>query len=303
MDWTHRLRLRHLGVLLSLAETRNVSRSAALLHISQPALSKWLKDLESDVGLPLFERHSRGLRPTAYGESLIEHAKRIGNDLDRARDDMSALREGSSGRVVVGGSGAAISTVVPAAVLSLLRAMPHASIDLIESTMDHLVEQLVQREIDVAVGRSSAKYRNADVAFEDLYVERLHFVVRAGHPLTKQRRLGWPDLKRYRWIVWTRDIPSRDLLDIAMGAAEQDMPKDRVQSNSTLAAVSLIVDSDMIAVASDRSIERYERVKMLRRLSVPLDAYGTVAMYWRTDTFRSVAVEEMLAALRTASMR
>ena len=67
MDWTYRLRLRHLQVLLSLASTGNLSQSAAALATTQPALSKWLKELEEDVGLPLFERHARGLRPTAYG--------------------------------------------------------------------------------------------------------------------------------------------------------------------------------------------------------------------------------------------
>lgn len=52
MDWTHRLRLRNLKMLLSLAQTRNISHSAAMLNTTQPGLSKWLKDLEDDIGLP-----------------------------------------------------------------------------------------------------------------------------------------------------------------------------------------------------------------------------------------------------------
>ncbi|RAB20178.1 LysR family transcriptional regulator, partial [Burkholderia multivorans] len=90
MDWTYRLRLRHLQVLLSLASTGNLSQSAAALATTQPALSKWLKELEEDVGLPLFERHARGLRPTPYGDALIEHARRVEAQLDVARDDMAA---------------------------------------------------------------------------------------------------------------------------------------------------------------------------------------------------------------------
>ena len=70
MDWTHRLRLRNLKMLLSLAQTRNISHSAAMLNTTQPGLSKWLKDLEDDIGLPLFERHARGLRPTPHGDVL-----------------------------------------------------------------------------------------------------------------------------------------------------------------------------------------------------------------------------------------
>ena len=111
MDWTQRIRLRHLQLLVSLAETQNVSRSAELLHMTQPALSKWLKDLEADIGVVLFERHARGLRPTHYCEALIEHARRIGVDLDRARDEMALLLAGSTGYVAIGGSGATIASL------------------------------------------------------------------------------------------------------------------------------------------------------------------------------------------------
>jgi DNA-binding transcriptional LysR family regulator len=115
MDWTYRLRLRHLQVLLSLASTGNLSQSAAALNSTQPALSKWLKELEEDVGLPLFERHARGLRPTSYGEALIEHARRIEAHLDIARDDMQALRAGGSGLVSIGTSGVSAADTVPPA--------------------------------------------------------------------------------------------------------------------------------------------------------------------------------------------
>lgn len=87
-DWTGRIRLRHLKFLLSLAQTRNLSRSAAALHTAQPGLSKWLKDLESDIGLTLFERHACGLAPTAHGHVLIAHARRVEAQLDRAATDM-----------------------------------------------------------------------------------------------------------------------------------------------------------------------------------------------------------------------
>src|SRR5690606_10514511 len=101
-DWTDRIRLRNLRFLLSLAQTRNLSRSAAALHTTQPGLSKWLKDLESDVGLTLFERHARGLTPTVHGQALIEHARRIEAQLDRAAADMNILREGGAGHVEIG---------------------------------------------------------------------------------------------------------------------------------------------------------------------------------------------------------
>ncbi len=69
VDWTDRLRLRNLQMLLSLARSSNMSHSAEELHTTQPNLSKWLKELEEDVGLPLFERRARGIRPTSLWRS------------------------------------------------------------------------------------------------------------------------------------------------------------------------------------------------------------------------------------------
>ena len=155
MDWTHRLRLRNLQMLLTLAETGNMSQSAALLNTTQPGLSKWLKDLEDDIGLPLFERQARGLRPTVYGEALIEHARRIEAQLDTARDDLDAMREGGSGLVAIGTSGASSADTVPLAVLLLLQRMPRVQARVIENTMDRLMNQLAHSEIDIVVGRSA----------------------------------------------------------------------------------------------------------------------------------------------------
>src|SRR5690606_37008067 len=104
----------------------------AMLHTTQPGMSKWLKDLESEVGLSLFERHARGLTPTVHGEVLIEHARRINAQLDRAAADMRVLQEGGSGRVVIGASGAAATEAAPRAVLAMAREMPDLRIDLVE---------------------------------------------------------------------------------------------------------------------------------------------------------------------------
>ncbi len=303
MDWTHRLRLRQLHVLLSLAETHNISHSAKQLNMTQPALSKWLKELEADIGLTLFERHARGLRPTEYGKALNAFANRLRNELDRAREEMAALRSGGSGRAVIGASGAAIASVVPRATLALLKAMPRAVIEVLEGPMDRLFQQLTQREIDVAVGRPSDKYHDPDIAFEPLYDERLHFAVRPGHPLALRRNLQWPDLLEQRWVLWTRDIPVRDLLEAALAEAGRAMPRYSVQSNSLLATIALVADSDMVAVVSERAIELFERSRMLRRLSLRLQTQSAVTLYWRKDAGGSGAVGALLDALRAAARR
>lgn len=303
MDWTQRLRLRNLQMLLSLADTGNMSQSAALLNTTQPGLSKWLKDLEEDIGLPLFERQARGLRPTSYGEALIEHARRIEAQLDVARDDLQAMREGGSGLVVVGTSGASAADTVPLAVLQLMQRLPKAQVRLIETTMDRLMAQLARSELDIVVGRSAPELQDAQVRTESLYMEPIHFVARPRHPLAVGGDVTWEALQHYRWVIWPRGTPIRNALEAALASAERALPGDCIESNSTILNLTLLNNSDMIGLASHRTARRLEELGALRIVPLRLAGFGSVSMYWREDGVKRAAVFAMLECLRRAADR
>lgn len=303
MDWTDRLRLRHLRMLLTLAETGNMSQSAATLNTTQPALSKWLRELEEDIGLPLFERHARGLRPTVHGAALVEHARRIDAHLDTARDDMRAMRDGGSGQVAIGTSGASAADTVPLAMAQLLQHLPGARVRLVESTMNLLMPQLVRGELDIVVGRSSPEYQERQVGAETLYMEPIHFVARPQHPLCTRGTPDWAALCHYRWIVWPRGTPIRNAFEAALAAAAQVLPADCVESNSVIANLTLLNHSDMIGVASHRAARRMEQLGALRVLPVRLSGFGSVSMYWRRDSAGRAAVQAALDALRAVAQR
>jgi DNA-binding transcriptional LysR family regulator len=298
MDWTHRLRLRNVKMLLSLAQTRNISHSAAMLNTTQPGLSKWLKDLEEDIGLPLFERHTRGLIPTHYGEVLIEHARRLEAQLDRASHDMEALREGSAGRVVIGASGAAASDTAPLAILRLLDRMPQAHVSLVEGTTDRLLEQLAQGNLDLAMGRTAPERIDPSIESESLYMDPIQLVARPRHPLFSRQQLTWADLQQYRWIVWPQGTPVRTALDRALAEAGESLPRDAVETNSVTSNLTLLNNSDMIGVASHRAALRLSQMNTLRILPVRLSGFGGVALYWRQESFRAQAVQVAMDCIR-----
>lgn len=298
MDWTGRLRLRNLQMLLSLAQTQNISRSAAALNTTQPGLSKWLRELETDIGLPLFERHARGLKPTPYGEALIAHARRIEAHLDGAREDLAAMRDGGSGRVVVGASGASASDTVPLAVFKLMQRLPQASIKLVESTTDRLLTQLGDGDLDVVVGRSSRNLPDLQIRSETLYVEPVHFVARPRHPLFAQPSVDWNDLFAYRWLIWPKGTPIRDSLDDALAAVGRSLPAPYIESNSVTLNLTLLNNSDMIGLASHRAAMRFAHMNAMRVVPLRLSGFGTVTMYWREDAAGRAAVAATLACLR-----
>jgi len=306
MDWTYRLRLRHLQVLLSLAQTGNLSQSAKALHSTQPALSKWLKELEEDIGLPLFERHARGLRPTPYGNMLIGHAQRIEGHLDSAREDMHALLDGGSGRVVIGTSGASATGVVPLAVMRLIEQLPQVQVRLVESAMDQLMPRLLQGELDIVVGRTMHPPAGAGSPGQDgwqaemLYRDPINFVTGLKHPLAKHRVVGWDDLFAYPWIVWPKDTPIRSAVEMALAAAGRSLPRHCVESNSLLLNLSLLANSTLIGINSQRAAMHFAHLKVVRVLPMALDSVGEVSMYWRTGENRH-AVTLALDKLRAVT--
>ncbi|CAG9204942.1 DNA-binding transcriptional regulator, LysR family [Paraburkholderia tropica] len=297
-DWTQRLRLRHLELLMKVGETGNLSHSAAALNTTQPALSKWLKELEEDIGLPLFERHARGLRPTSYGEALMEHARRITGRLDNARDDMAAQREGGSGLVAIGTSGVAAADTVPTAVARLVKELPRAQIRLVESTMNLMMPQLLHGELDIVVGRSSNEAVDPLLSAELLYRERIAFVCGLDHPLAERSTLGWDDLFACNWIVWPAGTPVRKALETALDAAGRGMPQHCIESNSSMLNVALLNQTQLLGVASGRAAQRFAQLGALRILPMTLESIGSVSMYWRSDSANRLAVARALAHLR-----
>lgn len=298
MDWTHRLRLRHLQLLLSLAETGNMSQTAVALNTTQPAVSKWLKELEDDVGLALFERLARGLRPTVHGEALIAHARRIDAHLDIARDDMEVMRKGGAGLVAIGFAGASSVDSVPMAALRILEQLPDAHIRLLEGRIEALMSDLSAGVLDVVVGPSDFDSDDPLIQGEILYNEPIHLMTRVDHPIHRLRSPTWADVLSYPWALWAKGNPVRTALDRALADAEQTYPSTYVESNSATLTTTLLIHSDMIGVASRRPALRYSRMKILAIVPLRLAASGSVSLYWRTDAMNRRAVQAAVEAVR-----
>ncbi|WP_298718065.1 LysR substrate-binding domain-containing protein [uncultured Oceanisphaera sp.] len=299
MDWTKRLRLKHLHLLINLAETGNLSDTARLSHTTQPGLSKWLKELEEDIGSPLFERHSRGLTPTVMGQALISHARRIVTEMSRAQHNLEALQEGSSRTIAIGTSPASAPSFVPAAITKFLGIHPKARMEIQESTMNSLLEKLELGQLDVVVGRLDNYQPRQTLRSEMLYSEPLRIIARPGHPLAQHTSLSWDDLYQYEWIVWPHGTPIRSKLDIALTAAGRKPPAYRVESSSQVGNLWLLQYSDMLSIASERVARHFAGRGLVVPLAIEVGgADGYVGMCWRDEELSDPIILDLLQCLR-----
>ncbi len=230
---------------------------------------------------------------------LIAHARRIEAQLDRAATDMQILSEGRAGHVVLGAAGVAATEAGPRAVLEMTARMPDLRIDLVEGTMDLLMDMLAQGDLDIVIGRTVEQSENlSTIGSETLYTEPADLVVRCDHPLLDLSEVGWDDVLDYRWIVWPRGSPIRKALEQALAAVGRSLPFNYIESNSVIANITLLNNSDVIGVASRRSARILSRMNMLRILPLELHGLGSVSMYWRKDELHPKSVDQALDCIR-----
>lgn len=295
-----RLRYKHLLMLVTLAGTRNLHRAAEALHMSQPATTRMLQDVEEAFGCVLFERQARGLTPTALGVEIIEFARRALNGLDRCAEDLDARRAGGYGHLAVGAIMGALPDLVVRAIAESKARQPGLQLRILGDTSDQLTELLEQERIDVAIARFTQPADLGRFTFEPLGNEHLAVVVRTGHPLTGR---AVPDLaelvEEWPWILQPEASPARVALEAAFVRHSLPPPADIIECGSVFAMLQLVQITDAILVLTEAVVRDHLRTGLLVRLDLeitePLTPFGILL---RTGQVPSAALEGFLGLLR-----
>lgn len=193
-NWAQKLKLHHLQTLVALGEQGNLTHVARMMNISQPALSKWLSQLEDEIGITLFERHSKGLRPSEGGKLLLQHAQRLINDLERSQYEIARFKQGGLvGSLKIGCSPVA-TDCVSQAILSLLNEMPTLHLNIEEKVMTPLLHDLLAGQVDVVVGRVGAAPCNCRLI--------IRYFIPSRSALWRVRTIRWPRERRSPGAIW-----------------------------------------------------------------------------------------------------
>ncbi|HDJ2774521.1 TPA: LysR family transcriptional regulator, partial [Serratia rubidaea] len=276
----------------------NLTQVAKIMHITQPALSKWLTQFEGEMGIELFERHSKGLRASNAGKLFLQHARRLIHDIERTQSEMKRYKHGGlSGSLKIGCSPVA-TDCVSQAILLLLKEMPDVHFNIEEKVMEPLLTDLLSGAIDVVVGRVGGRALGLPLNYRVLYTEPVCFVARTDHPLTKQNTVAWDDLANWRWIVWPTGTPIRQSIDSALVDNNVMLPDNIIESSSMNVSISLLQNSEMISILSLRLAEHYARKKQLAILALPnIEQKGSVGVFWPKDSPPSSVLSAFLNQL------
>jgi DNA-binding transcriptional LysR family regulator len=297
-----RLKTRQLLLLVAIDEEGNIHRAAEVLNMTQPAASKLLKDLEDVLGVPLFDRLPRGMRPTWYGEAMVRHARVALASLDEAHEEVQALKAGRYGQVSVGAITTPGLMLLPQAVLAVKRAHPTLRVSLLVETSDVLIERMAQGKLDMLVARLFAQHDKTALRYEALAEEPAVAVVRPRHPLLGSDRLALRDLAARSWIVPPEGSVLRHRFDLMFREAGLATPVDLIETTALLFVTKMIAEGDAIALLAGDVGRYYARHGICAVLPIELpcrmDAYGLIT---RTDRALSPAAKVMLAAIKATA--
>lgn len=237
---SRRMSLRHLRVVQALAEAGSLSAAAELLHVTQPAVSKTLGEIERGLGETLFLRRGRGLRATVLGERLIALARKLEADLRRGGEDVASLVRGASGELLIGATNAALTEILPDALAAMKAEHPCVSLTVRTHALTDLFDDLRQGRLDLVIARAVPQEMPADLESHCLLSQREVVVISSHHPLAGSKRIGWEALNEQAWI-WplpgTRSRVLRDRLWQGMGL---QLPRNVVQTGDLMLTLNLM---------------------------------------------------------------
>ncbi|GAA0590430.1 LysR substrate-binding domain-containing protein [Actinomadura livida] len=242
-----RLKLRHLVLVVAIAEHGSVLRAAEHLHLAQPAVTRSLREVEGILGVELFTRGPRGVTPTLFGDAFTEHARAVLAELRRAGERITGLADGEVGTVTIGTLLAGSNVLLPRAIAALKKDRPGITVIVQEATFDAQVPRLLDGEIDLILGRLNPIDDLHGLRQITLYGEPVRLVARRGHPARSLPDLGLADLLGYPWVLPLEQTALRAELEQVFRAEGLVLPGNLVECTSVLTVRTLVRDTDMIA--------------------------------------------------------
>lgn len=299
-----RLRFKHLSLLVVLDEHRNLHRAADAVHLAQPSATKLVHDLEAAFGFPLFERQPRGMQPTEFGAEVLAFARRMLVDLDRFTQELEHKRKGGYGQLLIGAIMGAAPDVVGRAVADIKQRRPLLVVKLLGETSDEILNLLMERKIDLAVGRFSNPLQHNDVDYEVLGNEALCIVARKDHPLARVRRLRLRQLEPSPWILQPMTSPARQIIEQDFGQAGMKTPANIVESTSIFATLQLVQKSDAVTMLPESVVRDHLSAGLLVRLPLTvgksLPGFGVLSR--RSEPLSGTATEFVQALRRYGAL-
>jgi DNA-binding transcriptional LysR family regulator len=252
---SRRVKLNDLRVLMTVVQAGSMNKAAAVLHSTQPAISRSIKDLERTIGAPLLDRSPRGIEPTVFGKALLEGGTAMFDDFHRAMQTIEFLNDPTAGSVCVGCSPLLAATFVSAVVELVSRRFPRIRFELVSAPVEVVHRDLNERRLDFLITRQVGPILEDRLSFDFLFEDSLVVVCGNQHLMARRRNIALAQLAAEPWV-----LPPPDLI---LGAAiiegfrkrGVEPPKATVITVSPEARMSLVSSGRFLTIFPESALK------------------------------------------------
>ena len=286
--------LRQLRVFIEVARLQSFSRAGDEIGLTQSAVSRCVRELESEIGLKLIDRTTREVQLTDVGGNLVSSVSRLLSDLDDALREIREIGEQRRGRVVVAASPTVACRLMPRVVAACMEHFPYVTLGLRDDVQSDVVRKVKSGEVDFGV--IIGPFSDDDLLSETLMTDSFCIVSRDDHPLAGRKQVTWKELDGERLVMLDYASGSRPLIDAVMQA--QGVSATVVQELGHSATVFGLVEAGVgISVLPWLALPLPADAMLVARPLMPR-AERTVELVRRRDRSLSPAAEAVWNLIR-----
>ena len=289
------LTLRQLRAVVAVADTGSFTAAAGILHVTQSALSVLVRELEREMGVQLFDRHTRRVLLSEAGREFQPSVQRMLVDLTEAVAGVTELRDKKKGVLRLAAPQLMACTLLPR-VISVYRAQyPEIDVRLADTLPERLLDGLRSGEAEMAVGQDVPV--DASIERRTLFRDRHWLICPPDHALARRRKVRWNELVHYAFIAPTRDFRQRVLPEL-QGEARAFIENAATQEVSYMTTALGMVASGLgitVCPTYSASLVRAHGLEMVW-LEAP-DFHRDVCLYSKSRRSLSPAAESFARVL------
>lgn len=290
---------RKLLYLAAIIDHGSLKGAARAVKVTQPGLSRSIKRLETELGVKVFERNSKGVVPTVSGEILYCHARLIRDEIGLAERDLLNTWDDVPVAIRVGSLPSLASSIIPLALKRWELVNPDRELEVVESPQIDLLVGLLRREFDFVIGFTECYDLEDGLRQRVLFRDQLLVIARNGHPLCDEPQVDWSTLVSYPWVFPTARR-SHAILDAALRAARVPPPENVTVCGSVTLVKSVVANSNCLAVLPEHAVQ--EDLAGGRLCSLLMDdaaLHRNIAVFFREGYQLDRASRDLIAIVRS----
>src|SRR5262249_47529384 len=287
------MELRHLRYFAALAEQLSFTRAADRVHVTQSTLSHQIKQLEQEIGRPLFDRIGKRVVITEAGEMLLGRVTQALREIDDGVRAVRGVAHPVTGTIHIGATHTFIISLLPTCIAQFLNEQPKVCAEVRELTAVAIERGLASEALDIGIAYYPVNPQ--ELFFEPLYIEDMRLVVAETHPLAARKRIRLAELHGQELVLSSKESATRQMLEHRFQAVGAE-PIVVAEMDSTAGMLSLVRKTQVAAIVSQLAAREVDGLRAIAFDNPkPLRTPG---LLWKIKKPQSAAARAFAAIVR-----